>query len=113
MKKGIERLAAAGVKNYSLTNFDVIAEVAANDGYINSEDIKRLIAFRDNPSMSHGSLRGKTPSLGVPALVSNHRLEKVSRILPSIEANAFLHANSFYMGTHLQLNALQTVASHF
>ena len=50
MKKGIERLAAAGVKNYSLTNFDVIAEVAANDGYINSEDIKRLIAFRDNPS---------------------------------------------------------------
>lgn len=32
MKKGIERLAAAGVKNYSLTNFDVIAEVAANDG---------------------------------------------------------------------------------
>ena len=50
MKKGIDRLAAAGVKNYSLTNFDVIAEVAANDGYINSEDIKRLIAFRDNPS---------------------------------------------------------------
>lgn len=50
MKKGIERLAAAGVKNYSLTNFDVIAEVAANDGYINSEDIKRLIASRDNPS---------------------------------------------------------------
>ncbi|PWM27871.1 MAG: orotate phosphoribosyltransferase [Oscillospiraceae bacterium] len=50
MKKGIERLAAAGVKNYSLTNFDVIAEVAANDGYINSEDIKRLIAFRNNPS---------------------------------------------------------------
>ena len=50
MKKGIERLAAAGVKNYSLTNFDVIAEVSANDGYINSEDIKRLIAFRNNPS---------------------------------------------------------------
>ena len=53
-KKGIERLAAAGVKNYSLTNFDVIAEVAANDGYINSEDIKRLIAFRDNPSDESG-----------------------------------------------------------
>ncbi len=50
MKKGLERLAEAGVKNYSLTNFDVIAEVAANDGYINSDDIKRLIAFRDNPS---------------------------------------------------------------
>lgn len=50
MKKGIERLAAAGVKNYSLTNFDVIAKWQANDGYINSEDIKRLIAFRDNPS---------------------------------------------------------------
>ena len=50
MKKGIERLAAAGVKNYSLTNFDCIAEVAAREGYIQLEDIKRLLAFRDNPS---------------------------------------------------------------
>ncbi|MDP4132461.1 MAG: orotate phosphoribosyltransferase [Bacillota bacterium] len=50
MKKGIDRLAEAGVKNISLTNFDVIAEVAANIGYIKQEDIKKLIAFRNNPS---------------------------------------------------------------
>ncbi len=50
MKKGLERLAAAGVKNVSLTNFDVIAKVAAEQGYIRPEDIARLIAFRNNPS---------------------------------------------------------------
>ena len=50
MQKGIDRLAAAEVKNVSLTNFDVIAEVAAEEGYIKPEDIKRLIAFRNNPS---------------------------------------------------------------
>ena len=50
MKKGIDRLAEANVKNISLTNFDVIAEVAAEEGYIKPEDIARLIAFRTNPS---------------------------------------------------------------
>ena len=50
MKKGIDRLAEANVKNISLTNFDVIAEVAAEEGYIKDEDIARLIAFRNNPS---------------------------------------------------------------
>ena len=50
MKKGLERLAAADVKNVSLTNFDVIAEVAAEERYIRPEDIARLIAFRNNPS---------------------------------------------------------------
>ncbi len=50
MKKGLERLAAANVKNVSLTDFDHIAEVAADEGYISKEDIKRLIAFRNNPS---------------------------------------------------------------
>lgn len=50
MKKGIERLAAANVKNISLTNFDVIAATAADEGYIQKEDVQRLIAFRDNPS---------------------------------------------------------------
>lgn len=50
MKKGIERLALADVKNVSLTNFDVIAEVAAEEGYIKSEDIVKLISFRNNPS---------------------------------------------------------------
>ncbi len=50
MKKGLERLADANVKNISLTNFDVIAQVAAEEGYIKAEDIERLIAFRNNPS---------------------------------------------------------------
>ena len=50
MKKGLERLANADVKNVSLTDFDTIAEVAAEDGYIKSDDIARLIAFRNNPS---------------------------------------------------------------
>ena len=50
MKKGLERLAAADVRNISLTNFDVIAEVAAEEGYIKTEDIAKLIAFRNNPS---------------------------------------------------------------
>ena len=50
MKKGIERLEQANVKNVSLTNFDVIAQVAADEGYIKPEDVKKLIAFRNNPS---------------------------------------------------------------
>lgn len=50
MKKGLERLAAADVKNVSLTNLDVLSEVAAQEGYIKSEDVNRLIAFRNNPS---------------------------------------------------------------
>ena len=50
MKKGLERLAAARVINHSLTNFDVITQVAAEEGYIRPEDVKRLIAFRNNPS---------------------------------------------------------------
>ena len=50
MQKGLDRLAAANVKNVSLTNFDVIAQVAADEGYIRPEDVKRLIAFRNNPS---------------------------------------------------------------
>ena len=50
MKKGIERLSAAKLKNISLTDFDCIAEAAAEMGYIKPEDIKRLIAFRNDPS---------------------------------------------------------------
>ena len=50
MKKGLDRLAEAGVKNISLTDFDVIAQIAADERYIKAEDVKRLIAFRDNPS---------------------------------------------------------------
>ena len=50
MQKGLDRLAAANVKNVSLTNFDVIAQVAAQTGYIKPEDVERLIKFRNNPS---------------------------------------------------------------
>ena len=50
MAKGKERLAAANVKNVSLTDFDAIAEVAAEQNYIRKEDVARLLKFRDNPS---------------------------------------------------------------
>ena len=50
MEKGIKRLAEANVKNIALTNFDVIAECAAEEGYIKAEDVQKLIKFRNNPS---------------------------------------------------------------
>ncbi len=50
MQKGLDRLAAAQVENHSLTNFDVITRVAAQEGYIQQTDVDRLIAFRNNPS---------------------------------------------------------------
>lgn len=50
MEKGLKRLADANVKNVSLTNFDVIAEIAAQENYIRREDVARLVAFRNNPS---------------------------------------------------------------
>lgn len=50
MQKGLDRLAEANVKNVSLSNFDAVAEVAAEEGYIKKSDIARLIAFRNNPS---------------------------------------------------------------
>ena len=45
-----ERLAQAEVENHSLTNFDVIANIAAEEGYIRPEDVQRLIAFRNDPA---------------------------------------------------------------
>ncbi len=50
MAKGLKRLEEEQVENHSLTNFDVIAAVAAEEGYIRPEDVRRLLAFRDNPS---------------------------------------------------------------
>lgn len=49
MKKGLTRLAEANVENTSLTDFDTIAEIAAEEGYIKKDDVARLIAFRNNP----------------------------------------------------------------
>ena len=50
MKKGLERLAEARLRNISLTDFDTVIQAAAATGYISENDIPRLIAFRDNPS---------------------------------------------------------------
>ncbi len=50
MKKGLERLAAAEVKNVSLCDLDTFVEVAAENAYIAPEDKERLIQFRNNPS---------------------------------------------------------------
>ena len=50
LKKGIDRMEAANVKNYSLSNFDAVCEVAAEEGKIKTEDIERLKKFRANPS---------------------------------------------------------------
>ncbi|MCQ2956397.1 MAG: orotate phosphoribosyltransferase [Mycoplasmoidaceae bacterium] len=50
MKKSVDALAQANLKNVSLTNFDVIVDIAAKEGYIKEADKKKLIAFRNNPS---------------------------------------------------------------
>lgn len=50
MKKGIERLGAANVRNVSLTDLDTIARVGAEENYITNADVARLLAFRDDPS---------------------------------------------------------------
>ena len=50
MKKSVDRLAQANVKNVSLTDLDTVAQAAAAEGYIKPEDQARLLAFRDNPS---------------------------------------------------------------
>lgn len=50
MQKGLDRMAAADVKNVSLSDLDSLVEVAAAEGYIKQDDVERLIAFRNNPS---------------------------------------------------------------
>jgi len=50
MKKGLDRLKEAEIENTSLTDFDTIAQTAAEENYIRPSDVARLIAFRDNPS---------------------------------------------------------------
>ena len=50
MKKGLQRMAAADVKNVSLSNFDVLVQVAADEGYIKPGDVSRLLAFRNDPA---------------------------------------------------------------
>ena len=50
MKRGLERLALADIENTSLTDFDTVVRVAAEEGYIAQSDVARLMAFRDDPS---------------------------------------------------------------
>ena len=50
MKRGVERLAAAQVRNVSLTDLDTVARTGAQEGYITEADVARLLAFRENPS---------------------------------------------------------------
>ncbi len=50
MKKGIERLSAANVKNVSLCELDTLLDVAVEKGYIKGSDSEKIINFRDNPS---------------------------------------------------------------
>lgn len=50
MQRGRNRLNEAGVKNVSLTDFDCVAEVAAEEKYIDEKDIRRLLKFRDDPA---------------------------------------------------------------
>ena len=50
MQKGLDRLAAANVRNLSLTDLDTIAAIAVEENYIRAEDEARLLKFRANPS---------------------------------------------------------------
>ena len=48
IRKGLERLAQAKVENHSLSNLDTLVEVAAEMGYIQAEDKKTILEFRNN-----------------------------------------------------------------
>lgn len=50
LQKGIDRLAEANVKNVSLSNYDALIEAALEQGTIRESDVKKLHAFRKNPS---------------------------------------------------------------
>ena len=49
MKRGLERIAAAGTENHSLCNLDVLVDVAEEEGRIAAGWKERILAFRDNP----------------------------------------------------------------
>ena len=48
MQKGLNRLAEHNVTNHSLSNLDVLAEVAVQEGYISEQEKNELIQFRNN-----------------------------------------------------------------
>lgn len=50
MKKGLDRLEAAGVRNISLSNLDALLEVAVEENYVSADAKDAIKKFRDNPS---------------------------------------------------------------
>ncbi len=50
MKKGLDRMAEAKVKNVSLCDLDALVEVAAETNYIKAGEREKILKFRDNPS---------------------------------------------------------------
>ena len=50
LKKGIDRLQAANVINHSLSNFETLVKVAAEENYIAESDINKILKFQANPS---------------------------------------------------------------
>ena len=50
LQKGLDRLAQANVENHSLSNFETLVEVAAEENYISKEDIEKVLKFQKNPS---------------------------------------------------------------
>lgn len=50
MQKGIDRLAQANVENHSLTNFDTLIEVAAEEGYVKEDQLPMLRKFISSPA---------------------------------------------------------------
>ena len=60
MQKSVDRLAAAGVQNTSLTDLDAVAQAGVEGGYITRSDVARLLAFRDDPSDESWIGKGET-----------------------------------------------------
>lgn len=79
MEASKQRLYNAYVDNYSLTNFDVIAEVAAEQNYIKPEDIERLIAFRDNPQDESWITLGKEQAQEKPEEIKEEKPEEENK----------------------------------
>ena len=50
LQKGKDKLAQANVINHSLSNFETLVEVAAEENYISKNDIKKVLKFQSNPS---------------------------------------------------------------
>ena len=50
LEKGIKRLADANVINHSLSNFETLVQVAAEENYISERDIKKVLKFQKNPN---------------------------------------------------------------